>query len=64
MEATATAELLPHDRVCDWHDEVDRILPRLPSLPPGAQAAVRAVIASLVEEEATVRGPVRRRRAP
>ena len=50
--ATATVPDLPHDRICDWHDEAARILPRLSSLPPNAQSAVRRVIASLAEEEA------------
>lgn len=47
----ATASILPHDRVCNWYDEVQRILPELPSLPPSAQCAVRTVIASIVEED-------------
>jgi hypothetical protein len=48
---TATATALPHDRICNWHEEVQRILPNLPSLAPGAQCAVRAVIASIVDED-------------
>ena len=47
----ATALTLPHDRNCSWYDEVQRILPNLPSLPPDAQRAVRTVIASIVEED-------------
>ena len=47
----ATALTLPHDRNCDWYDEVQRILPTLASLPPDAQRAVRTVIASIVEED-------------
>ena len=47
----ATAPTLPHDRNCSWHDEVQRILPDLASLPPDAQCAVHTVIASIVEED-------------
>jgi hypothetical protein len=48
---TATAAALPHDRMCNWYEEVQRILPTLPSLAPGAQRAVREVIASIVDED-------------
>jgi hypothetical protein len=50
MEA-ATAAAFPRDRVCNWRDEMQRILGDLPTLPPSAQRAVRQVLASIVEED-------------
>jgi hypothetical protein len=47
----ATAPTLPHDRVCNWYDELQRILRDLPAMPPNAQRAVRSVMASILEED-------------
>jgi hypothetical protein len=50
--ATATA-LFPHDRVCDWYDELGRVASELPSLPPEARRAVGSVLVSLRREADT-----------
>ena len=48
---TAAAELLPHDRICDWEHELDRLAPLLPSLPTAARRAVTQVIESFLRED-------------
>src|SRR6266545_4976312 len=47
----ATAPTLPHNRVRNWYDELQRILRDLPAMPPNAQRAVRSVMASILEED-------------
>jgi hypothetical protein len=56
MEA-ATLSAFPHDRVCNWFDELMRVTTDLPSLPPAARRAVSNVLVSLrpeVEPDLTV----------
>jgi hypothetical protein len=48
---TAAAELLPHDRICDWEHELDRLAPLFPSLPASARRAVTQVIESFLRED-------------
>jgi hypothetical protein len=58
VNATTAPALFPHDRVCDWYDEVTRVESQLPSLSPGACRAVGSVLVSLrreAEAELTIR---------
>lgn len=36
----------------DWHDELQRLVPKLPELPTAAQRAVSLVVADFVREDA------------
>ncbi len=47
----ATTPTPPHDRVCSWYDELQRILGDLQAMPPNAQRAVRSVMASILAED-------------
>lgn len=59
---TATAPVLfPHDRVCDWYDEMRRVESELPSLSPHARRAVGTVLTSLRREADTELTLVQRR---
>jgi hypothetical protein len=47
MNAATAPALFPHDRVCDWYDELARVAAELPSLPPAACRALGNVVASV-----------------
>jgi hypothetical protein len=49
MEA-ATLSARPHDRVCNWFDELKRVAADVPTLPPAARRAVSSVLLSLRPE--------------
>lgn len=58
VSAATAPVLFPHDRVCDWYDEVTRVESQLPSLSPDARRAVGSVLVSLrseAEAELTIR---------
>ena len=40
------------DRILDWHDELRRLIPRLPELPVAARLAVIEVVATFEREDA------------
>ena len=50
MHAAAAPAIYPHDRVCDWLDEMWRVADDARSLPPAACRAVSSVLASLRRE--------------
>jgi len=42
------------DRILDWRDELRRLEPELPALPPAAQEAVRATVEAFLREDAAL----------
>jgi len=61
VNAAIAPALYPHDRVCDWYDEMRRVESELPSLPPEARRAVGSVLLSLRRESGTELTLVQRR---
>ncbi len=49
--AAAAAEPYPHDRVCSWSDELERLAGVFPSLSTSARNALRGVLESFLRED-------------
>jgi len=61
VNAPTAPALFPHDRVCDWYDEMRRVESELPSLSPHARRAVGSVLVSVRREADTELTVVQRR---
>ena len=48
------------DPMLDWHDELLRIEPELPGLPPAARQLIRELVAEFVAEDAAAEAGVER----